>query len=186
MIGVFLDTWVVQGSAGVTLPSLTFAAEDWIKHDRGSMYLHVTYEMWVKLCHRSYVGECGASPQQLFSRSHFAPAWMSTTNSSATLTPLDLEKEPVTKIDPATTLDPFHVLLEPSEDPQNLSPLRKWIVVIVISSASLCVTCASSVVGAIFRAWFKIFNCTVSAGHFHRTDCCGSVWCLSRSDNPFT
>lgn len=42
--------------------------------------------------------------------------------------------------------DQYAVVLEPSDDPQNLSKLKKWIAVLVISSASLCVTCASSIV----------------------------------------
>ncbi|KAF8890945.1 major facilitator superfamily domain-containing protein [Infundibulicybe gibba] len=37
------------------------------------------------------------------------------------------------------------VFLESSEDPVNLSSLKKWIIVVVISSSALCVTCASSV-----------------------------------------
>lgn len=41
--------------------------------------------------------------------------------------------------------DPFQVSLCPTEHPHNLSSARKWTVVIVISSAALCVTCASSV-----------------------------------------
>ncbi|KAF8659474.1 hypothetical protein AX16_001841 [Volvariella volvacea WC 439] len=41
--------------------------------------------------------------------------------------------------------DPYRVCLDPNENPQNLPPWRKWIAVLVISSASLCVTCASSV-----------------------------------------
>ncbi|GLB45677.1 putative MFS general substrate transporter [Lyophyllum shimeji] len=39
----------------------------------------------------------------------------------------------------------FQVILDPEEHPQNLSLVRKWIAVLVISSASLCVTCSSSV-----------------------------------------
>ncbi|KAF5378556.1 hypothetical protein D9615_007032 [Tricholomella constricta] len=41
--------------------------------------------------------------------------------------------------------DPFEVHLDPEEHPQNIPLLRKWIAVIVISCASLCVTCSSSV-----------------------------------------
>ncbi|KAH7882587.1 major facilitator superfamily domain-containing protein [Phlebopus sp. FC_14] len=41
--------------------------------------------------------------------------------------------------------DPYLVTLEPHDNPQNMSRLRRWIVVLVISSASLCVACASSV-----------------------------------------
>lgn len=41
--------------------------------------------------------------------------------------------------------DPRRVVLDPSENPQLLSLVTKWIIVIVVSSSSLCVTCASSV-----------------------------------------
>lgn len=40
----------------------------------------------------------------------------------------------------------FEVSLELSDDPQQRSLLRKWLTVLVISSAALCVACASSVV----------------------------------------
>ncbi|KIJ64167.1 hypothetical protein HYDPIDRAFT_175592 [Hydnomerulius pinastri MD-312] len=42
-------------------------------------------------------------------------------------------------------IEPYLVTLEPEDNPQNMSALRRWIAVLVISSASLCVTCASSV-----------------------------------------
>jgi hypothetical protein len=51
--------------------------------------------------------------------------------------------------------DPFQVTLEPEDDPLNLSNVKKWITVLVISSASLCVTCSSSIVS--FHAWFDVF-----------------------------
>ncbi|KAF9553357.1 MFS general substrate transporter [Agrocybe pediades] len=38
----------------------------------------------------------------------------------------------------------FLVSLDESQDPQNMATARKWIIVFVISSAALCVTCASS------------------------------------------
>lgn len=41
--------------------------------------------------------------------------------------------------------DAHLVVLEPQDNPQNLSSLRRWIAVLIISSASLCVTCASSI-----------------------------------------
>ncbi|KAF8147884.1 major facilitator superfamily domain-containing protein [Crassisporium funariophilum] len=41
-------------------------------------------------------------------------------------------------------LDAFQVSLEECEKPQALSKFRKWITVVVISSAATCVTCASS------------------------------------------
>lgn len=42
--------------------------------------------------------------------------------------------------------DPFQVFLEDEELPQHLSMPRKWMAVVVIGSAALCVTCASSMV----------------------------------------
>ncbi|PPQ97319.1 hypothetical protein CVT26_006637 [Gymnopilus dilepis] len=43
--------------------------------------------------------------------------------------------------------DPFQVFLDETEMPYNLPSIRKWIAVVVISSAALCVTCASSMAG---------------------------------------
>ncbi|KAH9979929.1 major facilitator superfamily domain-containing protein [Lactifluus volemus] len=40
--------------------------------------------------------------------------------------------------------NPYEVCLEPTENPQELSLVRRWLSVICISSASICVTCASS------------------------------------------
>ncbi|KAH7909491.1 major facilitator superfamily domain-containing protein [Hygrophoropsis aurantiaca] len=42
-------------------------------------------------------------------------------------------------------VDPYLVTLETEDNPQCMSLLRRWIAVLVISSASLCVTCASSI-----------------------------------------
>ncbi|KAF8467594.1 MFS general substrate transporter [Russula ochroleuca] len=39
---------------------------------------------------------------------------------------------------------PYEVTLEPAENPQELSLVRRWLPVICISTASICVTCASS------------------------------------------
>ncbi|KIK94332.1 hypothetical protein PAXRUDRAFT_828105 [Paxillus rubicundulus Ve08.2h10] len=55
-------------------------------------------------------------------------------------------------------IDPHLVTLQPEDDPQKMSALRRWISVLVISSASLCVTCASSVAA---------FTETGSAETFH-------------------
>lgn len=43
-------------------------------------------------------------------------------------------------------IDSYLVTLESEDNPQCISTLRRWVAVLVISSASLCVTCASSVV----------------------------------------
>ncbi|THH04362.1 hypothetical protein EW145_g5577 [Phellinidium pouzarii] len=37
------------------------------------------------------------------------------------------------------------VTLEPEDDPKNMPLLRKWVVVLIISSAALCATCTSSI-----------------------------------------
>ncbi|KAG9310763.1 major facilitator superfamily domain-containing protein [Chiua virens] len=46
---------------------------------------------------------------------------------------------------PSKDIDPFLVTLEPEDNPQCMSTFRRWLAVLVISSASLCATCASSV-----------------------------------------
>ncbi|KAF9000016.1 major facilitator superfamily domain-containing protein [Cyathus striatus] len=48
-------------------------------------------------------------------------------------------------VDPKGSDESYRVHLDPHEHPQQLSLFRKWLAVITISSASLCVTCASSV-----------------------------------------
>ena len=40
----------------------------------------------------------------------------------------------------------FKVSLDPTEDPQKMATARKWLIVILICTSALCVTCASSVV----------------------------------------
>ncbi|KAI4293656.1 MFS general substrate transporter [Schizophyllum commune Loenen D] len=40
--------------------------------------------------------------------------------------------------------DPFQVVLDENDDPQRRSNARKWLTVLLISSTSLCATCASS------------------------------------------
>ncbi len=45
--------------------------------------------------------------------------------------------------------DPYEVVLEPAENPQELPLARRWLAVLCISTASICVTCASSMV----RPW---------------------------------
>ncbi|KAG6377998.1 major facilitator superfamily domain-containing protein [Boletus reticuloceps] len=42
-------------------------------------------------------------------------------------------------------IDRYLITLDPEDNPQCMSTLRRWVAVLVISSASLCVTCASSV-----------------------------------------
>jgi hypothetical protein len=40
----------------------------------------------------------------------------------------------------------YEVFLEPAENPQELTLVRRWLAVICISTTSICVTCASSMV----------------------------------------
>jgi len=53
----------------------------------------------------------------------------------------NLEKKAVGKLP-----DPFQVVLDSTEDPRQLSPLRRWAAVLVVSTASLIVIYASGVV----------------------------------------
>src|SRR6266436_2877080 len=48
----------------------------------------------------------------------------------------------------------YEVFLEPAENPQELTLVRRWLAVICISTASICVTCASSMVRAFCFATF--------------------------------
>jgi len=43
---------------------------------------------------------------------------------------------------------PWEVTLDKSEDPKTMAIWRKWAIVLTISSGALCVTSASSMVGA--------------------------------------
>jgi hypothetical protein len=62
---------------------------------------------------------------------------------------------------------PSHeVFLEPAENPQELTLVRRWLAVICISTASICVTCASSMVRAslfCFRDFFPQIRCLTVA-----------------------
>lgn len=49
-----------------------------------------------------------------------------------------------TKSEKGKEHDPFAVVLDPEEDPKNLPVWRKWLVVFVISTGTLCATSASS------------------------------------------
>lgn len=54
--------------------------------------------------------------------------------------------------------DPHLVVLEPEDDPQNMSSFRRWLAVLIISSASLCVTCASSIAAFTEQGSAQTFN----------------------------
>jgi len=47
-----------------------------------------------------------------------------------------------------TAPSPWEVTLEKSEDPKNLATWHKWAIVMTVSSGTLCVTCATSMVSA--------------------------------------
>ncbi|KAF7975148.1 hypothetical protein HWV62_10315 [Athelia sp. TMB] len=60
----------------------------------------------------------------------------------------DVEKDVATEVPPAVTAptaDPFLVSLDETDDPQLTPVFKRWVTVLVISSASLCVTCSSSI-----------------------------------------
>ena len=53
------------------------------------------------------------------------------------------------KADPPTDVvlsTEYEVTLSPEDDPQQLPLLRRWLAVVTISCASVCVTCTSSAV----------------------------------------
>ncbi|KAK7046008.1 hypothetical protein VNI00_007003 [Paramarasmius palmivorus] len=60
--------------------------------------------------------------------------------------PQDIEKESKQIQDDSLSQvqDPYEVDLNADEHPQSMSSARKWLIVLVISGASLCVTCSSS------------------------------------------
>ncbi|TFK64862.1 MFS general substrate transporter [Pluteus cervinus] len=70
----------------------------------------------------------------------------STGTSTSILTTPTVSEEKTSFGDPVIDIpnDPFQVTLGPHEHPESLSLLTKWLIVIVVSSSSLCVTCASS------------------------------------------
>ena len=47
-----------------------------------------------------------------------------------------------------TAPSPWEVTLEKSGDPKNLANLHKWVIMMTVSSGTLCVTCATSMVRA--------------------------------------
>ena len=53
---------------------------------------------------------------------------------------------PPTKTEKGKGHDPFEVILQPEDDPKNLPSWRKWLVIFVISTGTLCATSASSMV----------------------------------------
>lgn len=49
---------------------------------------------------------------------------------------------------PDSAVNKYEVTMDPDDDPQRLSSFRRWLCVVTISLASVCVTCASSAVRA--------------------------------------
>lgn len=45
-----------------------------------------------------------------------------------------------------STVDTYEVRLESAEDPKNMSLARKWFILAIICTGTLCSTCASSMV----------------------------------------
>lgn len=64
----------------------------------------------------------------------------------------DIEKSPKPEDTTQVKEDadsPYKVELSPEDDPKNLTTFRKWLIVAIISTSALCVTCASSVVSSL-------------------------------------
>ncbi len=70
----------------------------------------------------------------------------------------DLEKSPKPQDIAQVKEDadsPYKVELSPEDDPKSLTTFRKWLIVSIISTSALCVTCASSVVGFLRLFYFR-------------------------------
>ncbi|CCM00059.1 uncharacterized protein FIBRA_02086 [Fibroporia radiculosa] len=66
-------------------------------------------------------------------------------DTQAPLPPCDAEAPPSTKVAAADTPgDKYLVILDPDEDPKNWSAYRRWLILLVITSAAHCATWASS------------------------------------------
>ncbi|KAL4077820.1 major facilitator superfamily domain-containing protein [Scleroderma citrinum] len=64
---------------------------------------------------------------------------------SARTSVISAETVPAEEIRQSKSMDPYLVPLDAQDNPQNMSALRRWAAVLVISSGALCVTSASSV-----------------------------------------
>ena len=58
---------------------------------------------------------------------------------------------------------PWEVTLEKNEDPKTIATWRKWVIVLIISSGAMFVTCASTMVGVTWRIRLRS-NVFVRAG----------------------
>jgi len=58
----------------------------------------------------------------------------------------------------------YEVFLEPADNPQELPLARKWLAVLCISTASICVTCASSMV-RLWHSYVKKRTIVLTRGH---------------------
>jgi hypothetical protein len=79
-------------------------------------------------------------------------------------------------------LDSYLVTLDPEDNPQCMSTLRDWAAVLVISSASLCVTSASFVVR--ISGTCPACNINNSIRLPYRSKVCSNISCITRSNNP--
>jgi hypothetical protein len=87
----------------------------------------------------------------------------------------------ITDIDMSTSQnaeDSHFVVLQPEDNPQNMSLFRRWLAVLVISSAALCVTCASSIVSQFVCRDLGLVTDHVP-GCVHGTGCRANVSCLT-------
>ncbi len=78
----------------------------------------------------------------------------SETNTLDDAVDVDVEKaaqapsQPKSELQETADADPYVCSLDPEDDPKNLPLWRKWAAVLTICAASLCATCASSMVRA--------------------------------------
>lgn len=70
---------------------------------------------------------------------------------------LDVEKKGSANAAPAAHTSE-ELKLEGDEHPQNMPASRKWLAIVVISSASFCCTCASSIVREVAATLFTPFQ----------------------------
>lgn len=114
--------------------------------------------------------------------SSMSPSFLSTFRISRTST-LDGGSDQGHRIEPPYfTEKGQEVQLEPEDDPQQLSLCRRWLAVATISSAGLCVACASSIASIcdlVFHQFLKP-SCSLS-GLFYCRRCGARVQCGKRS-----
>jgi hypothetical protein len=87
----------------------------------------------------------------------------------------DVEKDTVMFKDVAPASS-FQVFLDDTEDPQNMSPFRKWAIIFIVSWGGMCATCSSSIVRlhASLRSFIAHFS--FLAAEFHQCAGHGQIW----------